>query len=417
MLPNAGSRSSIQLSPYTLFLKSGQGKKVVDVDGNELIDFNNNYTSLIHGHCHPYVVEAVNDQIRKGTAFAFGSEIEIKLAELLCDRVPGFEQIRFMNSGTEAVMNGIKVARAITGRAKIAKCENAYHGSYDASEVSLAVEPTDLSRGDPVSKAYSAGTPQGVLNDVVVIPFNDVPNCRRILNEHGPELAGVLFDPFGSGMGRLQPTQEFIDLLDAMRDAHGLLLIADEVIAFRADYRGCMDHFGVKADITCLGKIIGGGFPVGAVAGSRNIMGVFDGGSEKARLPHGGTFNANPVTMVAGEISLRELTAGRIEQMNRLRQMLQSGLNDIAQKNSLPLAINHYGSCLNIFLSESIPDSPIVRADEELMDRFHVACLNHGLFIAPRGMVALSTVITEEDIAAALESADAAMRDVAAESG
>ncbi|MBT3735581.1 MAG: aminotransferase class III-fold pyridoxal phosphate-dependent enzyme, partial [Gammaproteobacteria bacterium] len=141
VLPNGGSRSSIQSAPYTIFLDACRGKHIVDVDGNKYVDFNNNYTSLIHGHCHPKIVEATTRQIAKGSAFAFGSSAEVELAELLCERVPEFEQIRFMNSGTEAVMNGIKAARAATGKAKIAKCENAYHGSYDAAEISLAVTP------------------------------------------------------------------------------------------------------------------------------------------------------------------------------------------------------------------------------------------------------------------------------------
>jgi glutamate-1-semialdehyde 2,1-aminomutase len=187
------------------------------------------------------------------------------------------------------------------------------------------------------------------------------------------------------------------------------------VLAFRFGVGGCQGEMGLEPDLTMLGKIIGGGFPVGAVGGGKELLRIFD--PEDMKVFHSGTFNANPVTMVAGEISLRELTAERIERMNQLREMLQTGLFDSAKKHGLPLAINHYGSCLNIFLSESIPESPVVREDEDLMDRFHVACLNHGLFVAPRGMVALSTVVTEEDIAAALESADAAMQDVAAEIG
>jgi glutamate-1-semialdehyde 2,1-aminomutase len=178
---------------------------------------------------------------------------------------------------------------------------------------------------------------------------------------------------------------------------------------------GCQQALGLEPDLTMLGKIIGGGFPVGAVGGGRELLKIFDPADMK--VFHTGTFNANPVTMVAGEVSLQELTAARIEQMRRLREKLQTGLAAIAKKNSLPLSMNHYGSCLNIYFSESAPHASAVREDDELIGKFHIACLNHGLFIAPRGLIALSTVITDDDISAALESADSAMQDVSAESG
>ena len=183
VLTEGGSRSTIRIAPYSIYVREAQGKYVTDVDGNTLFDLNNNYTSMIHGHAHPDIVDAAMRQASRGTGFSFGSEAELALAELLCDRSPNFDKIRFMNSGTEAVMKAIKAARAYTGRPKIAKCENSYHGSYDFAEVSLGVEPTDLAAGDPVAQGYSKGTPQGVLDDVVVIPFNETSTARRILDE------------------------------------------------------------------------------------------------------------------------------------------------------------------------------------------------------------------------------------------
>ena len=238
VLPDGGSRSSISMAPYTPYIAKAQGKLLTDVDGNEYIDFNNNFTSLIHGHAHPAIVEAVTAQISQGSAVAFFTEAELKLAELLCARCEAFDKIRFMNSGTEAVMNAIKAARAFTGKFKIAKCENFYHGSFDASEVSLGVEPTDLTAGDPVSQAYSYGTPPGVMNDVVVIPFADVEIADRILNDHADELACVLFDPFGPGLGRYPPEDPFLQMLARFRQQTGVLLVFDEVVAFRAGYSG-----------------------------------------------------------------------------------------------------------------------------------------------------------------------------------
>ena len=399
VLPGGGSRSTIQSLPYSLYLKSGSGKNIVDVDGNSMIDFNNNYTSLIHGHCHPHIVKAVSEQITKGSAFSFGSEIEIKLAELLCERVSGFEQIRFMNSGTEAVMNAIKVARAFTGRAKIAKCENAYHGSYAAAETSLAVSPTNLSQGDPVPKAYSNGTPQGVLDDVVVIPFNDVPNSRRILNKHGTDLAGILFDPYGANMGRFPPTREFINLLDEMRNAHDLMLIADEVIAFRSDYTGCMAQFGVTADITCLGKIIGGGYPVGAVAGSKHVMSVFEGRDEKARLPHGGTFNANPVTMAAGYAAMELMTPDVFNHINQLGGMFRSAIKEVLAQVNVKANVLGQGSVFAIDIVDPVPGATVLkRGATRLIEGIEAEFIEAGYFLSAGLHGTISTAMDEKDI-------------------
>lgn len=399
VLPNGGSRSSIQSSPYTLFLKSGLGKNIVDVDGRNLIDFNNNFTSLIHGHCHPAIVDAATEQISMATAFSFGSEIEIKLAELLCQRVDGFEQIRFMNSGTEAVMNGIKVARAYTGRAKIAKCENAYHGSYAAAEASLAVDPTDLKIADPISKAYSFGTPQGVLDDVIIIPFNDVENSRRILNKYGADLAGILFDPFGAGLGRIAPSQDFINLLAEMRDAHGLLLISDEVIAFRADYQGCMHQFNTRADVTCLGKIIGGGFPVGAVAGSREVMSVFESTDEKARLPHGGTFNANPVTMAAGYAAMEMMTPEAFLRINALGQAFRNAITDVLEQMNIQANVLGQASVFAIdIVDPEIGTKNLKRGAMRQIEGIEADFINAGYFLSAGLHGTVSTVMDENDI-------------------
>ena len=400
VLPNGGSRSSIQSAPYTIFLDACRGKYIVDVDGNKYVDFNNNYTSLIHGHCHPKIIEATTRQIAKGSAFAFGSSAEVELAELLCERVPEFEQIRFMNSGTEAVMNGIKAARAATGRAKIAKCENAYHGSYDAAEVSLAVTPTNLDHGDPVAKAYSFGTPQGVLDDIVIIPFNDVENSGRILEAHGSDLAGILFDPFGANMGRTPPSQAFIDLFAEMRTKYGLKLIADEVVAFRSGFRGCMDKYDVRADLTCLGKIIGGGFPVGAVAGPHDVMSVFESGAEKAKLPHGGTFNANPVTMVAGYTAMEMMTESEFKRINNLGDQFRAGIKEVLSQVNVKANILGQDSvfALEILEPKTSPDTQ-TRGSMRHISGPEADLINDGYFISAGMHGTISTAMDEDDVA------------------
>ncbi len=393
-MPGGTSRQAAFWLPYPLTIKRGAGAYLHDVDGNRYLDLLNNYTALVHGHAYPPIIEAVREQIGRGTCWAAANEPQIKLAAAIVDRVSSIEQVRFTNSGTEAAALAFTIARIVTGREKLLMARYGYHGSLHEFEIG--------SFGNAGHLTFLAR-------------YNDLADFEAVLETHGEEIAAVFLEPVLGAGGIVCGDEQFLEGVKVAAHKAGALFVLDEVLTLRFGVGGCQGDMGLEPDLTMLGKIIGGGFPVGAVGGNRDLLTLF--GPDDMKVFHSGTFNADPVTMVAGEVSLRELTAGRIEQMNRLRQMLQSGLNDIARKNSLPLAINHYGSCLNIFLSESIPDSPIDRADEELMDRFHVACLNHGLFIAPRGMVALSTVITEEDIAAALESADAAMRDVAAESG
>jgi glutamate-1-semialdehyde 2,1-aminomutase len=394
LMPGGTSRQASFWLPYPLTIERGAGAYLHDVDGNRYLDLLNNYTALVHGHAYPPIIEAVKEQIGRGTCWAAANEPQLKLAATIVDRVPSIEQVRFTNSGTEAAALAFTIARIVTGRHKVLMARYGYHGSlleFEIGSFGNAGHLTFLAR------------------------YNDLANFEAVLETHGEEIAAVFLEPVLGAGGIVRGDRHFLEGVKHAAHKAGALFVLDEVLTLRFGVGGCQGDMGLEPDLTMLGKIIGGGFPVGAVGGNRDLLTLFD--PDDMKVFHSGTFNANPVTMVAGEISLRELTAGRIEQMNRLREMLQSGLNDIAKQNGLPLAINHHGSCLNIFLSESIPDSPIVREDEELMDRFHVACLNHGLFIAPRGMVALSTAVTEEDIAAALESADAAMRDVAAESG
>ena len=238
VIPGSTSRLTIKSSPYHLFISSAQGAKVVDVDGNELLDFNNNYTSLIHGHAHPAINQAVQKQLSLGTAYSFSNEAEIELAELLCERLPSMDRIRFVNSGSEAVMNAIKAARAYTGRFKIAKCEGGYHGSYDNAEVSLSSTPKNWGTEVPQSVEYSKGTPESVLEETIVIPYNDTDRAEQILEAHASELAAVLFDPLPNRIGLIPIQSEFVKMLERFAKKHQALLILDEVITLRNGYSG-----------------------------------------------------------------------------------------------------------------------------------------------------------------------------------
>jgi len=394
LMPGGTSRQAAFWSPYPLTIKRGKGAYFWDIDGHQYLDLINNYTAMVHGHAYPPIVEATRMQIGDGTGWAAANEAQSHLAALIVDRVQSIERVRFTNSGSEAGALAFTIARIITGRTKLLMARYGYHGSL------LEFEIGSFGREGPLTRLAT---------------YNDLADFEAVLDEHGDDVAAVFLEPvLGSG-GIIEGEAKFLHGVKAAAHKAGALFVLDEVLTLRFAVGGCQAGIELEPDLTMLGKIIGGGFPVGAVGGRADLMRIFDPGDMK--VFHTGTFNANPVTMIAGEISLRELTKERIERMDKLRGLLQSGLAEVAQKHGLPLATNHYGSCLNLYFSESVPESSIVRDDEDTMNKFHLACMNHGLFIAPRGMIALSTVIQEDHIAEAIERADAALRDVAAEIG
>lgn len=394
LMPGGTSRQASFWAPYPLTIDRGEGAYFHDLDGNRYLDLLNNYTALVHGHAYPPIVEAVRKQIGRGTGWAAANEAQIQLAQTIVDRVPSIEQIRFTNSGTESSALAFTIARVVTGRNKLLMARYGYHGSLLDFELGTSGKEGPLT--------YLAD-------------YNDLAGFEAVLDEHGDDIAAVFLEPVLGAGGIIAGEEKFLHGVRRAARKAGALFVLDEVLTLRFAVGGCQQALGLVPDLTMLGKIIGGGFPVGAVGGSRELLKIFD--PADMRVFHTGTFNANPVTMVAGEVSLQELTAERIERMSRLRKNLQTGLTAIAKKNSLPLSMYHYGSCLNLYFSESVPHSSAVREDDELIGKFHIACLNQGLFIAPRGLIALSTVITDDDISAALESADSAMQDVSAESG
>ncbi|MEM9208259.1 MAG: aminotransferase class III-fold pyridoxal phosphate-dependent enzyme [Pseudomonadota bacterium] len=412
VLTEGGSRSTIRIAPHSLYVQSANGKYVTDVDGNRLFDFNNNYTSMIHGHAHPQVVAAAIEQVRRGTGFSFGSETEFELARLICDRSDNFDRIRFMNSGTEAIMKAIKAARAYTDRPKIAKCENAYHGSYDFAEVSLGVAATDLADGDPVSQGYSRGTPQGVLDSVVVIPPGDVTAARRILKKNAADLAGVLIDPIGLGQGRFPFPDGYLDMVQAFCRDTGALMIADEVVAYRAGPGGAQTDKGLRPDITALGKIIGGGFPVGAVAGRAEVMSVFEAGDGKARLPHGGTYNANPVSMAAGRAALALMTPEAYDRLNALGEAFRQGCREVLAATDADGDVQGQYSLFALSLSEPVLADTAARGVTYRSRGLHQFMVQHGYWLSPGMAAACSTVMDESDIAPFCETLEAGIREL-----
>lgn len=416
VMPGGNTRTTVHLQPFPIYAARGEGCRIWDVDGHVYYDCINNFTAMIHGHGHGPSVAAAAAQLPLGTAFGAPTLAEIELAELLLDRLPAMEQIRFTNSGTEAVMMAIKAARAFTGRPKIIKIEGAYHGSYDFAEVSLDSTPGNW--GDlPASVPYAAGTPAGVLADVIAVPFQDVEALRAVLSAQGPEVAAVLVDPMPNRAGLIPAEPEYLQALVAAAHGAGALVILDEVITFRLGHGGAQGLWGISPDLTALGKIIGGGFPVGAVAGRAEVMAVFDPSSGKPALPHGGTFTANPVTMRAGLAAMEALTPAAFAHLDALGAALRQGVNEALARHALPGQCVGAGSLLKLhFTAGPISDYRSVfpgALERQRAEMFFRGLLNRGVLGSGYGLFALSTPMTEADAAEILRAIDDSLGDLA----
>ena len=417
-LPGGNTRTTVFMKPYPIYAARGEGCRIWDVDGNEFIDCINNFTSLIHGHAHPSLIEAATRQLSVGSAFGLPTESEIDLAELLVSRLPSVQQVRFANSGTEAVMMALKAARAFTGRPKIAKCEGAYHGSYDYAEVSLDPSPDAWGRNAPVSVAYAKGTPDNVLADVVTIPFNDTEAAVSLVREHGSELACVMVDPMPNRAGLAPADKAYLNALREITREVGALLVFDEVITFRLGYSGAQGLWGIDPDLTTLGKIVGGGFPVGAIAGRKEVMSVFDPRSGKPALPHGGTFSANPVTMRAGLAAMQLLDEAAFTRLNVIGEAVREGVNEAFRRKGVPGGTVGLGSLLKIhFADRKIRDYRSAYMTEQETKRqavFNLGLLNRGVLAASYGLMALSTPMTDADVDTIVAAASDALAEVSA---
>jgi glutamate-1-semialdehyde 2,1-aminomutase len=379
------------------------------VEGVERIDFANNMASLIHGHAHPAIVSAVSEQLQRGSAFSMATEAEVCFAQHLCSRSPAFDKIRFVNSGTEAVMAGVKAARAFTGRAKIAKVEGAYHGTYDYAEVSQTSSPANWGAPErPSSVPVAEGTPQGALDDVIVIPFNDPETAVAILNQHAGEIAAVLLDPMPHRVGLIPAGRDFVHALRRWSDVNDAVFLFDEVITFRSTYEGAQAWFDVQPDLTALGKVIGGGFPAGALAGRDEIMRVLDPRQDKVLLPHSGTFSANPITMTAGRVAMELFDQTAVERLNALGDYARQGIREAISEVGARACVTGGGSLLRVHLKPEIPAnyrSAYMSADEVARVRFLVDHLSeNGIMMINTCSAALSTAMTEAEIDTLVEA-------------
>ena len=401
-LPGGNTRTTVFAPPHPYYLAAGEGCRLTDVDGQTRLDCLNNYTSLLHGHAHPDVVAAAQAQVARGTAFSGPTEFEVELAELLVSRVPAIERVRFTNSGTEAVMMAIKAARGYTGRPKVAKFEGCYHGTYEPAEVSVAPDPAAAGPAEePRPVPETAGLAPGTLENTVVLPLNNRAAVERIVERESGRLAALLIDPLPNQAGFPEPEPGFLPFLRELTRRHGILLIADEIISFRLGYHGASDRLGFAPDLMTLGKIIGGGFPVGAVGGSAEVMSVFDPTVGKPRVPHGGTFNANPVTMAAGVAAMHDWTEPAIARLERLGDDLRTRANWVLEESGLAFKLTGQGSLFRLTPAAAGPDYRSSRPDEHAETQrrqLYLRLLGSGVLISQSGLGCLSTAMAETEV-------------------
>jgi len=391
---NSPVRAFSSVGGNPLFIKRGRGSQIIDVDGNKYVDLVLSYGPMILGHRHNKVQKAVNKALKNGYSFGASTENEITLAKIVCDAFPGMDKVRFVNSGTEAVLSGIRLARAFTGKDKIIKFSGCYHGHQDALLVAAGSGLATLSL--PGSK----GVPEGAVKNTLIATYNDLDSVKKHFEEDD-NIAGVIIEPIGGNMGVVIPQNGFLKDLKEYLETKGALLIADEVMTgFRSKFGGAQELLGVEADITCLGKVIGGGFPVGAYGARNEIM------EEVAPLGgmyQAGTLSGNPIAMAGGISTLRELKRQNpYQQFEKVGQKIETILLDAGKKYNVDVTVNRFGSMLNPFFTKTQVTNfeEAQTSDTEKFAIFFWEMNRNGVFLPPSQFEAwfLSSAISEEDL-------------------
>ena len=398
-LPGGSSRGTAYFGPYPHFIERGEGHYMTDADGNRMLDFMINATSLILGHAHPDIVAALQAQAEKGTAFTGPTEAQTRLAQIITDRVPSMDSVRFTNSGTEGTLMSIRAARALTGKHKIAKFEGGYHGAHEYVSVSVHPPLDKLDPNGPTPIPEYPGMPPSLLEDVIVLPYNDLDWCERVLRANQDQLACLIMEPVVSSFGYLTAQVEFLQGLRDLTTELNIILIFDEVQSFRVGIGGAQELLGVVPDMTSLGKIIGGGMAVGAFGGRNDLMELLDP-TDGATIAHAGTFNANPMTMVAGEVAMNHLTPDTFERMNKLGGELRSKLRAVFDEFEVTAQVTGVGSLFGIhFTNEDISDyRTVIRGDAQMRRALFTGLLNEGILLQTGTAGALNTLTTEAEI-------------------
>lgn len=389
---------SVGLTP--IYIDRGEGSRVYDIDGNSFIDYVGSWGPLIMGHAHPEVVEALQETAAKGTSFGAPTLLETKMAKLVCERVPSIEVVRMVNSGTEATMSAIRLARGYTGRSKIIKFEGSYHGHADSLLIKAGSGIATLGLPD------SPGVPESVASNTIAVPYNDLESVQLAFERFGEEIAAVIVEPVAGNMGVVPPQPGFLEGLRKVTSDYGSVLIFDEVMTgFRVDLNCAQGRYGVTPDLTCLGKVIGGGLPVGAYGGKRELM---DQIAPAGPIYQAGTLSGNPLAMAAGYTTLNLLTPAVYEQLEERGARLQAGFERNAQEFGIPLTINRIGSMVCPFFT----NTPVVNfdtaktSDLDRFRRYFAAMVQEGVSVPPsqfEGMF-ISGAHTVEDIDATIEA-------------
>ena len=405
-LPGGSSRGTAYFDPYPIVADRGAGHYLYDVDGNAYLDLMINATSLILGHAHPDIVGALQEQAARGTAFSAPTELQTRLASILCERIPSVDRIRFTNSGTEGTLMAIRAARAYTGRHKIAKFEGGYHGSHEYAAVSVRPPASALNPDGPTAIAEHPGQPPGVAEGVVTLPYNNLDESARILKAHAHELSCVIMEPIASALGYVPADPEFLSGIREVTQELGPLLIFDEVQSFRAAPGGAQESFNVTPDMTCLGKIIGGGLPVGAFGGREDVMALFDPSVGGAAVAHAGTFNANPMTLTAGTVVMEAMTPDVYERLNALCETLRAKLRAVFDELEVPCQITGTASFFGIHItSEPVTDyRSALRSDKAMRNALFLGLVNEGVLLQETCSGALSTLTTESEVDALVDA-------------
>jgi glutamate-1-semialdehyde 2,1-aminomutase len=391
---NSPVRAFSSVGGNPLFIKRGRGSQIIDVDGNKYVDLVLSYGPMILGHRHNKVQKAVNKALKNGYSFGASTENEIKLAKIVCDAFPGMDKVRFVNSGTEAVLSGIRLARAFTGKDKIIKFSGCYHGHQDALLVAAGSGLATLSL--PGSK----GVPEGAVKNTLISNYNDLDSVKKHFEEHD-DIAGVIIEPIGGNMGVVIPQDNFLKELKEFLVSKGALLIADEVMTgFRSKFGGAQELLGVEADITCLGKVIGGGFPVGAYGARNEIM---EEVSPLGGMYQAGTLSGNPIAMAGGISTLRELKRQNpYVEFDKVGERIENILLDAAKKYNVDITVNRFGSMLNPFFTKVKVTNfeEAQTSDTEKFAVFFWEMIKNGVFLPPTQFEAwfLSSALTEEDL-------------------
>lgn len=402
---NSPVRAFKSVDTPAIFMDHGEGSRIYDIDGNEYIDYVLSWGPLILGHRDPKVIEEIHKVVDRGTSFGASTLEENRLAELVIERVPSIEKVRMVSSGTEATLDTLRLARGYTGKNKIIKFEGNYHGHSDSLLIKAGSGVATLGLPD------SPGVPEGTAKNTITVPYNDLDAVRYAFEQYGDDIAAVIVEPVSGNMGVVPPINDFLQGLRDITQENDALLIFDEVMTgFRVGYNCAQGYFDVIPDLTCLGKVIGGGLPVGAFGGRKEIM---DHIAPSGDIYQAGTLSGNPLAMTSGYMTLSQLTPESYDYFNQLGDMLEEGLKETFNRYGIPLTVNRAGSMIGFFLNEG-PVTNFKEANASDLELFRVLyreLAEQGIFLPPsqfEGMF-LSTAHTKDDIQQTLKAFDTAL--------